>query len=110
MRLSHGFGSAATGQSAQLQVAVVESQLQEAQLTLQQSEGDTAGRVSQSQASVATAQAQLAEAEAQAQQAAAQLSLASADRDRFATLVAEGAVSQQQFDQVQTTFERHAIR
>ena len=34
---------------AQLQIAVVESQLLEAQLTLQQSEGDTSGRVSESQ-------------------------------------------------------------
>ena len=90
---------------AQLQVAVVESQVLEAQLTLQQSEGDTAGRVSESQASVATAQAQLAEARAQAQQARSELALARTDRERFSTLVSEGAISQQQFDQVQTAFE-----
>lgn len=90
---------------AQLQVAVVESQLLEAQLTLQQSEGDTAGLVRESQASVATAQAQLAEARAQAQQANSELALARSDRERFSSLVSEGAISQQQFDQVQTAFE-----
>lgn len=90
---------------AQLQIAVVESQMQEAELALQQSQGDAAGRVSQSEASVAAAQAQLAEAQARVKEAESALALARSDRDRFATLVAQGAVSQQQFDQVQTQFE-----
>ncbi|MBE9138162.1 efflux RND transporter periplasmic adaptor subunit, partial [Nodosilinea sp. LEGE 07088] len=87
---------------AQLQVAVVDSQIQEAQLTLQQSQGDAAGRVSQSEASVATARAQLAEAEARVQEAKSTLELAQSDRDRLATLAAQGAIPQQQFDQAQT--------
>lgn len=87
---------------AQLQVSVVESQIQEAQLTRQQAQGDTAGQVSQSQASVAAAQANLAEARARVQETLAPLDLARADRDRFATLAAQGAVSQQQLDQAQT--------
>ncbi len=90
---------------AELQIEVVESQVREAQLTLEQSQGDTAGQVNQSEAAVATAQAQLSSAQAQAKQAASALELARADRDRFATLVAQGAISQQQFDQVQTQFE-----
>ncbi|MGB3293595.1 MAG: HlyD family efflux transporter periplasmic adaptor subunit [Phormidesmis sp.] len=90
---------------AELQIDVVESQVREAQLTLEQSQGDTAGRVSQSAAAVATAQAQLLSAQAQAQQAVSTLALARADRDRFATLLAQGAVSQQRFDQAQTQFE-----
>ncbi|MEL7053581.1 MAG: HlyD family efflux transporter periplasmic adaptor subunit [Cyanobacteria bacterium J06588_5] len=90
---------------AALQIEVMASQLQEAQLTLQQSQGDTAGRVSQGEASVAAAQAQLAAARAQVQQAESALTLARADRDRFSTLVAQGAIAQQQFDQVQTQFE-----
>lgn len=90
---------------AGLQVDVVESQVQEARLTLEQSQGDTAGRVSQSEATVATAQAQLSSAQAQAQEAQSALELASADRDRFSTLVSQGAISQQQFDQVQTQFK-----
>ncbi|MGI8932589.1 MAG: biotin/lipoyl-binding protein, partial [Phormidesmis sp.] len=39
---------------AGLQIEVVESQVQEAQLTLEQSQGDTTGRVSQAEATVAT--------------------------------------------------------
>jgi len=90
---------------AQIQIEVVDSQLQEARLAWQQSEGDAAGRVSQSAAAVAAAEAQLAEAQAREQEARSSLRLARTDRDRFATLVSEGAVSQQQFDQVQTQFE-----
>ncbi|MEB3268961.1 MAG: HlyD family efflux transporter periplasmic adaptor subunit [Leptolyngbya sp.] len=90
---------------AQLQVAVVASQIQEAQVTRHQSEGDAAGRVSQSEATVAAAQAQLAEAEARRQEAEAALALARSDRDRFATLVDQGAIPQQQFDQIQTQLE-----
>lgn len=90
---------------AQLQLDVINSQIREAQLTRQQAQGDASGRVNQAEATVATAQAQLAEAQAQLQQAISSLNLAQKERDRFATLVAEGAVSQQQFDQVQTQFE-----
>jgi HlyD family secretion protein len=90
---------------AELQVDVVNSQVQEAQLTLAQAQGDTTGQVSQSEAAVATANAQLLSAQAQARQAASALELARVDRDRFSTLVAQGAVSQQQFDQAQTQFE-----
>lgn len=90
---------------AQLQVSVVESQIQEAQLALQQSRGEAAGRINQSKAAVAAAQAQLAEAQARAQEAQSTLELARSDRDRFATLVAQGAIPQQQFDQAQTQFE-----
>ena len=90
---------------AQLQIEVVESQTQEATLNLAQSEGDSAGRVNQSAASVAAAQAQLAAAQAQQQQAISALELASNDRDRFSTLAAQGAISQQQFDQVRTAFK-----
>lgn len=87
---------------AQLQTAVVDSQIQEARLTLQQSHGDATGRVNQSEASVATARAQLAEAQARVQEAKSTLELARSDRDRFATLVQQGAIPQQQFDQAQT--------
>ncbi|MEO1792642.1 MAG: HlyD family efflux transporter periplasmic adaptor subunit [Cyanobacteria bacterium J06629_19] len=90
---------------ANLQIDVIASQVQEAQLILEQSQGDTVGRVSQSEAAVAAAQAQLAVAEAQMQQAEAALRLARADRDRFYTLLTQGAIAAQQFDQVQTQFE-----
>ncbi|EDX82870.1 auxiliary transport protein, MFP family, putative [Synechococcus sp. PCC 7335] len=90
---------------AELQIEVVASQVIEAQLSLAQAQGDTVGRMGQSEASVAAAQAQLAAAEAQAQQAASTLRLARVDRDRFAMLVDQGAIAQQQFDQAQTQFE-----
>lgn len=90
---------------AQSQIAVVQSQIEEAQLVLQQSEGDTVGRVSQAEATVATAQAQLAEAQAQVQQAQSELELARLDRDRLQSLLNDGAIAQQQFDQAQTRYE-----
>ncbi len=90
---------------AKLQIEIVDAQLQEGQLSSQQSEGDTVGRVAQAQATVATATAQLASAQAQLQQAESALALARSDRDRFSTLVDRGAISRQQYDQIQTTFE-----
>ena len=90
---------------ARSQIGVIESQIQEARLTLQQSQGDTTGRVNQAEAQVATAEAQLAQTRAQAQQAVAELQLAEVERDRFQTLVVEGAIPQQQFDEVLTRFE-----
>ncbi|WP_202978945.1 HlyD family secretion protein [Halomicronema hongdechloris] len=90
---------------ARLQLDVLASQVVEAELALQQSQGDTAGQVRQSQAAVAAAAAQLTEARAQVQQAESALALARADRERFASLLAQGAIPQQQFDQIQTTFE-----
>ena len=89
---------------ARIQVDVVESQVKEAQLTQQQSQGDTAGQVGQAVASVATAQAQLGEAQAQAQQAKSALALARTELNRYSTLVKQGAVPQQQFDQIKTEF------
>ncbi len=87
---------------AQLQVSVVESQIQEAQITLQQAQGDTSGQVSQAAAQVAAAQAQLAETQARVQETQATLAQAQADRNRLSTLADQGAIPQQQFDQIQT--------
>ncbi|HEY9851677.1 MAG TPA: HlyD family efflux transporter periplasmic adaptor subunit [Leptolyngbyaceae cyanobacterium] len=103
----------------QMQIEVVNTQIQEAELNRQQSEGDARGRIYQAQANVAGSQAQVTQAEAQVNQAEAQvnqaqaqvnqarsqLKLATTNRDRYARLVREGAISQQQFDQFQTTFE-----
>ncbi|HEY9818252.1 MAG TPA: HlyD family efflux transporter periplasmic adaptor subunit [Candidatus Obscuribacterales bacterium] len=90
---------------AESQIAVVQSQLAEAELTLQQSEGDTVGRVSQAEATVATAEAQLAQAQAQVQRAVSELHLAEVERDRLQSLLADGAVPQQDLDVAQTRFE-----
>lgn len=97
---------------ARLDVSVIESRIQEAQLNLQQSKGDAQGRIAQASSTVSAARAQLAQAQAQVKQAEAQvnearsrLKLAQKDRDRYATLVSQGAINQQQFDQAQTGVE-----
>jgi len=92
-------------QQARSQLNVIQSQIREATLTQQQSEGETTGGVTQAEANLATAEAQLIQAQAQMQDANAQLSLASADRDRLSSLYEAGAISGQQFDQVVTRFE-----
>lgn len=99
-------------QQARLDIARIEAQIQQAQLNLQQSKGDAQGRIDQAASTVSAARAQLAqaeaqvkEAEAQIRQARSQLELAKKDRDRYAQLVAQGAINKQQFDQAQTTVE-----
>lgn len=89
---------------AQSAIAEIDSQIQEAQLNVQQSQGDTDGRVNQSRSQVATAKAQLAQAVAQAKQSEAQQKLAALNQERYAALVREGAVNQQQFDQTEAAF------
>lgn len=88
-----------------LGLAVIQSQIQEAQLNRQQSLGDAQGRIAQAEANVAQNEAQLAQAEAQVTQAAADLKLAKVNRDRYAQLQSEGAGTQLQADQAQATFE-----
>lgn len=97
---------------ARLDISVVDSRIEEAQANLVQSQTDSQGRVRQAESTVAASQAQVDQAQAQVIQAQAevkraesQLKLAQLDRDRFATLVTQGAVNRQQFDQSQTNAE-----
>jgi HlyD family secretion protein len=90
---------------ARLQIEVIKSQIKEAQLNLRQSAEDATGRINQAQATVAAAQAQLAQAQAQVKQAEAEKQLAQSDRDRFASLLQDGVIPQQQFDQSQTKLD-----
>jgi HlyD family secretion protein len=90
---------------ALLQIDVVESQIQEAQLNLQQASSDAKGRIFQAEANLAGAEAQISQAKAQLSQTKSELKLAVTNRDRFAQLLKEGGISQQQFDQAQTNFE-----
>lgn len=92
-------------QQARSQIDVIQSQIREATLTQQQSQGETAGGVTQAEANLATTTAQLAQIQAQLQEAQTQLALARADRNRFAGLYEAGAISGQQYDQVITRFE-----
>ncbi|MBW4563546.1 MAG: efflux RND transporter periplasmic adaptor subunit [Mojavia pulchra JT2-VF2] len=92
-------------EQARLQINLLENQILENHLTLQQAQGDAKGRIFQAESSVASSQAQLNQAIAQVQQAKSELKLAQMNRDRYAKLVAQGAVTKQQFDQAQTSFE-----
>jgi HlyD family secretion protein len=113
-------------QQARLDIEVAQSRIQEAQANLQQSKGDAQGRIAQAQSNVSSARGKLAEAQAQVTQADAQIVQARAQveqaqaqwrqaiaslkrakisRDRFAKLLAQGGVSQDQFDQSQTNLE-----
>ncbi|BAZ52223.1 HlyD family secretion protein [Nostoc sp. NIES-4103] len=92
-------------EQARLQINLLSSQILESQLALQQSQGDAKGRIFQAESSVASTQAQLNQAFAEVQQAKSELRLAQINRDRYAKLVTQGAVTKQQFDQAQTTFE-----
>lgn len=90
---------------ARLQIEVIDSQITEAQLNLRQSSEDATGRINQAQATVAATQAQLAQAQAQVNQAQAEKKLAQADRDRYQSLLQDGVIPQQQFDQSQTRLD-----
>lgn len=90
---------------ARLQIEVIESQIDETKLNLRQSSDNATGRINQAQASVAAAQAELSQAQAQKQQAQAEKKLAQADRDRYASLLQDGVISQQQFDQSKTKLD-----
>ncbi|MEA5503078.1 efflux RND transporter periplasmic adaptor subunit [Halotia wernerae UHCC 0503] len=92
-------------EQARLQINLLQSQILENQLYLEQARGNAQGQIFQAESSVASTQAQLNQAIAQVEQAQSELKLAKINRDRFAKLVAEGAVTTQQFDQAQTTFE-----
>ncbi len=90
---------------AQMQIGVIQSQIDEAQLNRSQARDDASSRVAQAESGVAAAESQLAQARAQAEQAQAELALAAAERDRFAPLLEQGVIAQQQFDQVQTRLD-----
>ncbi|MBE9205748.1 HlyD family efflux transporter periplasmic adaptor subunit [Nostoc sp. LEGE 06077] len=87
------------------EIQEITSQINEAKLNVRQSQGDTQGRIEQAKSNVAAAKAQLVQAQAQVKQAAAEVNLANINRDRYAKLVKEGAINQQQFDQAQTTLD-----
>jgi HlyD family secretion protein len=90
--------------AARLQISVLESQGVDAKLNLQQSEGDTAGKVAEAEALVATAQATLKQEQARVAEAKALLEQTRVDRDRYASLATQGAETQQRYDLAKTAF------
>lgn len=90
---------------SRLGISVIERQIQEAQLNLQQSQGDARGRIYQAQAEVAQSSAQLAQVQAQVTQAKSNLKLAEVNRNRYVQLQSAGTGTQLKADQAQSTFE-----
>ena len=88
--------------AARLQISVTENQVADARLNLQQSEGDTIGKVAEATALIATAQAALKQEQAHVKEAIALLAQAQVDRDRFVHLASLGAETQQRGDLAQT--------
>ena len=82
--------------SARAEVAVLEEQLKQAQLSTSQSKDDAQGRVGQAEADLTAAQADLAEQEAS-------LKLALFDKNAYAHLVQTGAVSERQGELSEST-------
>ncbi|MES1166481.1 MAG: HlyD family efflux transporter periplasmic adaptor subunit [Pseudomonadota bacterium] len=82
--------------SAQQQVAILEDQLQGANLQTDQASLDAESRVAQAEAAVAADEARLAQQEAS-------LKLAVYDRDAYTRLAKEGAVSERQGKQAEST-------
>ncbi|MBD2353571.1 HlyD family efflux transporter periplasmic adaptor subunit [Tolypothrix sp. FACHB-123] len=92
-------------EQARLQISLLENQILENRITLQQSVDDAKGRIFQAESSFASSQAQLTQVIANVEQAKSELKLAQMNRDRYAKLVKQGAVTRQQFDQAQTNWE-----
>jgi HlyD family secretion protein len=84
--------------SAQQQIAVLNDQLRQMELQTSQATLDAEGRVRQAEAELSSAEAQLAQQEAS-------LKLAFYDRDAYTRLAKDGAVSERQGKQAQTTAE-----
>jgi HlyD family secretion protein len=84
--------------SAQQQIAVLNDQLRQTELQTSQATLDAEGRVRQAEAELASSQAQLTQQEAA-------LKLALYDRDAYTRLAQDGAVSERQGKQAQTTAE-----
>jgi membrane fusion protein YbhG len=87
--------------TARDQIAVLQQQLQQNNLTTEQSKTDAAGKVNQAQAGVAAAESDLAQLEAS-------LKLAQWDNEAYQKLVKTGAVSERQGRQAQATSDQQA--
>jgi HlyD family secretion protein len=105
---------AATGQAeaakqkevnARLQISVLKSQLADTKLGLQQSQGDTTGKVSEAEALVRTARSLMKQEQSRVDEAKALREQARVDRDRYAQLFAQGAETGQRYDLAKNAFD-----
>ena len=90
--------SQAQQRSAEAQIAVLEDQLKQTELQTGQASLDAEGRVRQAEEMLSTAEAQLAQQQAS-------LKLALYDRDAYTRLAKDGAVTERQGKQAETTAE-----
>ena len=84
--------------SAQQQTAILQDQLNQTEMETGQASLDADSRVREAEAQLSTAEAQLAQQEAS-------MKLAAYDRDAYTRLAKDGAVSERQGEQAQTTAE-----
>lgn len=89
---------------ARLQISVLADQLGDANLNLQQSQGDTQGKVAEGKALVSTAQAVVKQEQARVQEARALVEQAGVDSDRYAHLAIKGAETKQRYDVARTFY------
>jgi HlyD family secretion protein len=92
-------GAEARGASARDQIAVLQQQITQNDLTEEQSKTDAAGKVRNAEAGVAAAESDLAQVEAQ-------LKLAQFDNEAYQKLVKTGAVSERQGKQAAATADQ----
>jgi HlyD family secretion protein len=93
---------------AQLQISVIQRQIDEAGLGLQQSRGDSQGKIEEAQGLVETAQALVQQEQARVGEAQALLEQSRVDRDRYASLASMGAIDQQRAELARTTYDTAA--
>ncbi|MEA5573673.1 HlyD family secretion protein [Calothrix sp. UHCC 0171] len=89
---------------ARLQISILADQLADANLNLQQSQGDTQGKVAEANALVSTAKAVVKQEKARVLEARALVEQARVDSDRYAYLAIEGAETKQRYDVAQTFY------
>ena len=94
--------------NARLQISVLDDQLADANLNLQQSEGDTQGKVAEGEALVSTAQSAVKQEQARVEEAQALLEQTRVDRERYAHLALQGAETQQRYDVARTAYNTAA--
>jgi HlyD family secretion protein len=87
------------------QIDVIKSQLKEAGLKVTYSKEDSNSQIEEGEAGVSEARAKLAQSQAELIQSKADLSLAATRKKRYAMLLEKGAVTTDETDQANTTYD-----
>lgn len=92
-------------ESARDKLQVIQSQIDESELRVKQSQEESIGRIRQWEATVAMNESKLSQSKSELLQAQAELNLARVRKERYDFLVSREAVTKDEADQVSTTFE-----